>query len=200
MAMAAVEHEAPSMPEIVVSVGTDHHRFDRLIRWSDDYARQNPDRLMLVQRGTSNEPQLIDSQELIPHGDLRAFFAAATVVVCHGGPSTVMDARAAGRLPIVVPRNPELDEHVDGHQMRFARHLDDEAMAIVAWTEGELFAALDAALADPASVTIPIEERSVPTGVVNFGRVVDELLSIETPIATVVGPDRFAKKKRRLDR
>ncbi len=194
MAITALEPEFLDMPDIVVSVGTDHHRFDRLIRWTDDYARRHRDASVLVQRGTSNVSSEVESRELIPHAELRAMFAAATVVVCHGGPSTVMDARAAGRLPIVVPRNPELSEHVDGHQMRFAKHLDEESMAIVVWNESELFAAIDAALADPSSVTIPIEQRIVPNGVVNFGRVVDELLGVKTPIARTVPSGRFAKR------
>ncbi len=183
MAITALHADVSAFPEIVVSVGTDHHRFDRLVRWTDDYARQRRHRSFLVQRGTSNEPAEVDSRELIPHDEIRSLFAAATAVVCHGGPSTVMDARAAGRLPIVVPRNPELDEHVDGHQIRFARHLEAESMAIVVWSESEFFAAIDRAIDDPASVSIPVEKRVVPNGVIRFGEVVDDLLGIETPIA-----------------
>ncbi len=179
-----------SVPErlIVVSVGTDHHRFDRMVRWVEHYVAQHPDLKFVVQRGTSSEPRDIESHELIPHDELRRLFSQSSVVICHGGPSTVMDARAAGRKPIVVPRNPELSEHVDGHQMRFARHLDEQKMAVVVWTETEFFAAIDAALKNPASMNLPIEQKSVPIGVATFGRVVDEILGIETPIERVASP------------
>jgi UDP-N-acetylglucosamine transferase subunit ALG13 len=44
----------------------------------------------------------------------------ATVVVCHGGPGIIMEAREAGHVPLCMPRDPHLGEHVDGHQQRFA--------------------------------------------------------------------------------
>ena len=42
------------------------------------------------------------------------------MAVCHGGPGTIMDAREAGHVPLCVPRDPKLGEHVDDHQQRFA--------------------------------------------------------------------------------
>ena len=39
-----------------------------------------------------------------------------------------MDARGAGHVPICVPRDPALGEHVDGHQQRFAAVMHDEGM------------------------------------------------------------------------
>lgn len=184
--------------QIVVSVGTDHHQFDRLVRWVDDYARRRPDVAILVQRGTSKESSTVLSHALVPHSELRSLFSKATAVVCHGGPSTVMDARAAGRLPIVVPRDPEFGEHVDGHQVRFAHHLEAKKMATVAWSEAELFTALDAVLANPAMASVPIEDVTVPAGVVSFGRAVDELLGITTPISNPARKPPSFKLRRNL--
>lgn len=186
--MASALPHSVARPLIVVSVGTDHHRFDRLVRWTEHYASQHPELRFVVQRGTSNTPRALESHELIPHDELRGLFADASVVICHGGPSTVMDARSVGRKPIVVPRDPELAEHVDGHQVRFARHLSDHRMAVVVWSEAEFFTALDEALIDPATMTIPIAAKSVPVGVANVGRVLDDLLGVETPIERVAAP------------
>ena len=87
---------------VVVSVGTDHHPFHRLIRWVEAFHARRPAVRFIVQRGTSQWPgPAVESHELIPHDELRRLFARATAVVCHGGPSTVMDARSVGRLPIV---------------------------------------------------------------------------------------------------
>lgn len=186
--MASALPESVARPLIVVSVGTDHHRFDRLVRWTEHYATQHPEFRFIVQRGTSNTPRAIESHELVPHDELRDLFDEATVVICHGGPSTVMDARSVGRKPIVVPRDPELAEHIDGHQMRFAKHLHEQRMAVVVWSEAEFFSALDDAMEQPGAMIVPIKEKAVPIGVANFGRVLDGLLGIETPIEHVAGP------------
>ncbi len=166
---------------IVVSVGTDHHPFDRLIRWVDSWATGHQDVEVVLQRGTSAPAQNLASTELIPHPDLCELFARASVVVSHGGPSTVMDARMTGRLPIVVPRDPAHGEHVDEHQLRFAEHLRKHDLARIALTEPSLVALLEEALAAPDDFTVPVDASSI-SGIVEFGRVVDELLNTKTPL------------------
>ena len=167
---------------VVVSVGTDHHPFDRLVRWIDQWAIVHPDVSVFVQRGTSTAPERVPSAELVTHGELRELFAAADVVVSHGGPSTVMDARSSGRLPIVVPRDPERGEHIDGHQMRFADHLELHGLARLAGSEFEFRQLLGEALADPSEFRIDRTTPQAPSGVVQFGAVVDDLLGVHTPI------------------
>lgn len=163
-------------PDVVVSVGTDHHRFDRLMAWIDAWASTQPEVIILVQRGTSSPPRHVTSVELLPHPDLLRRFEAAAAVVCHGGPSTVMDARQAGRRPIVVARDPALGEHVDDHQLRFAEHLVRHDLAEVVADGDELAGAIEAALAAPERFAVPIGTAAA-AGVVAFGRTVDELLA-----------------------
>ncbi len=182
MAVADLLSDDEDRPIVIVSVGTDHHRFDRLVQWTEDFAAKRLDVAFVVQRGTSRSPKGVTSQELIPHQDIQAMFRRAAVVVCHGGPSTVMDARAQGRLPIVVPRNPDLGEHVDGHQMRFADHLETNGIAKVARSEAEFTRMLDEALLSPEEFSIGVAEVTVPPGVVRFGQVLDDLLGVTTPI------------------
>lgn len=167
---------------IVFSVGTDHHPFDRLVVWASEWAAVNPQHRVVVQRGTAAAPEGLESHDLIPHDELRRLFAAAKVVVSHGGPSTVMDARMAGRMPIVVPRDSSRGEHVDDHQMRFARHLDRHGLARCATTREEFFALVEEAIADPDSFVIPRQELEAASGVVKLGTVLDELLGIRTQL------------------
>jgi UDP-N-acetylglucosamine transferase subunit ALG13 len=169
---------------VVVSVGTDHHQFDRLVRWIDTWAASHPDTTAFVQRGASQAPIGVPSEEMVAHGDLLHLFANAAVVVSHGGPSTVMDARASGRLPIVVPRDPDRGEHVDGHQMRFADHLELHGLARLASSEFEFRELLDKAIEQPADYQIDRARADAPSGVVEFGAVVDGLLGTSTPIET----------------
>ncbi len=164
---------------VIVAVGTDHHPFDRMISWIDSWSQANPEITVLVQRGTSNSTELCPSVELLPHPDLCERFAKAVAVVSHGGPSTVMDARMAGRKPIVMARDPQFGEHVDDHQMRFAEHLKRHDLAAVVDQEAALHAAIDAALATPDEFSVPVDGSAI-TGVVEFGRVMDELLGTKT--------------------
>ncbi len=163
-----------------MSVGTDHHRFDRLIGWIDDWRDLHPDVVAVVQAGTS-APSRHDCRELIPHGELLELFRGATVVVSHGGPSTVMDARMSGRLPIVVARNPAYHEHIDEHQMRFAEHLARHGVAVVVDNRDDLFAVLDQALADPDAFSVAADHGNA-TGVTSFARAVDSLIGTRTPL------------------
>jgi UDP-N-acetylglucosamine transferase subunit ALG13 len=173
-----------STARLVVSVGTDHHRFDRLIEWVDEWRDHHPTVVTVVQAGTSSPSRHGDSRDLIPHRELVEIFSRAVAVVSHGGPSTVMDARMAGRLPIVVPRSPDLDEHVDGHQLRFAQHLDHHGIAVVVHDKQALFDAIDRAFAAPDSFAVA-GDTTVAGGVTRFGRIVDRLLDTKTPVTDV---------------
>ncbi|MGB3763551.1 MAG: glycosyltransferase [Ornithinimicrobium sp.] len=105
---------------VLAVLGTDHHPFDRLISWMDAAATQHPDVRFVVQHGASRPPSVAEGADYLTHDLLVEMLAMADVVVCHGGPGTITDARGAGHRPICVPRDPALGEHVDGHQRRFA--------------------------------------------------------------------------------
>jgi UDP-N-acetylglucosamine transferase subunit ALG13 len=62
---------------------------------------------------------------------LCAEMRAARAVVTHAGLGSVLLALAHGHRPIVMARRPELGEGVDDHQVRFARRLAAEGLAIV---------------------------------------------------------------------
>lgn len=190
-------------PMVVLSVGTDHHPFQRLVDWVAQWSLDHPHTKVVIQRGSVAGPPNMESHELIPHPELRELFRSATAVVSHGGPSTVMDARMAGKLPIVVPRNPDLGEHVDGHQLRFAEHLGRYGLARVAHTEEDLRAALATALATPEEFEIPLAETEASAGVVQFGQVMDNLLGVNTKLRLydLSGSDeREAQRRQAEDR
>lgn len=184
---AAEQNSRPTgdAPVIVVSVGTDHHPFDRLVSWMDDWSVRHPEATVVIQRGTSQPTANAQSKKLIPHSELCELFGSATVVISHGGPSTVMDIRAAGQFPIVMPRNPAHGEHVDDHQIRFGDHLQRHGLAKLALDVADLEEAIDDALRAPERYVVPVESGTVP-GVVAFGQVVDDLMGTTTPL--VVAP------------
>lgn len=139
---------ADGRPLVLVAVGTDHHRFDRLIRWVDGWCAEQGTRGVqcFVQSGTADPPRHAPWARVLPHERFQALLDAATVVVCHGGPGIIMEARRRGLTPIVVPRRPELAEHVDDHQVRFARRMAMQGVVVCAETREGLVHAMEAAI------------------------------------------------------
>ena len=47
----------------------------------------------------------------------------ARIVITHGGPSSFIMPLQIGKIPIVVPRKKEYDEHVNDHQVDFCNQV-----------------------------------------------------------------------------
>ena len=58
--------------DLVISLGTDYHRFDRLLRWVDAYLKENPHLSCLVQHGHTAPIERGENVRLMPAGDLMA--------------------------------------------------------------------------------------------------------------------------------
>ena len=175
---------ATGSAEVFVTVGTDHHPFDRLVRWADAWLAGHPGALRcLMQTGTSDPPVGPAAwQAYLEFDALQAAMAEAAAVVCHGGPGTILGARHRGAVPIVVPRQHRLGEHVDDHQVAFSRRLAAEAGGIhLAQSEGDLHRLLDRVVTEPAefragSAGQTPAGRDRATAVREFGRLVDGLV------------------------
>jgi UDP-N-acetylglucosamine transferase subunit ALG13 len=106
---------------ILVTVGTHHQPFDRLVRACEELATSER---VVVQRGTSRWcPVGCEVHDEVAAGRLARWMAEASAVVCHAGPATIFEALDAGHTPIVVARDPAHGEHVDDHQLRFVARL-----------------------------------------------------------------------------
>jgi UDP-N-acetylglucosamine transferase subunit ALG13 len=181
-------------PLLLVSVGTDHHPFDRLVRWVDGWLASSPRGwaagvTCLMQTGTSAPPAgVVDWQPYLEFNALQAAMQEAAAVVCHGGPGTILGARHLGAVPIVVPRRQRLGEHVDDHQVAFSRRLAAEGSVFLAEAEADLYALLDRVATDPAAFRAPFEHRGTARAVRAFGRLVDDLIALPRPAIPREGP------------
>jgi UDP-N-acetylglucosamine transferase subunit ALG13 len=163
---------------VLAVAGTDHHRFDRLVSWVDDWYAELADRSIrcLIQYGTSAPPVHADGVEYVGHTDLVDLMARAHVVVAHGGPSTIVEACRRGHLPLVVPRSAELGEHVDAHQERFAEFAANHNMARLISSSAELAAALAECLRGPARAhDAQLADPRIAAG--KLGQLVDQLVA-----------------------
>lgn len=150
--MDSVPHAQNVAPQVAVLLGTDRHPFDRAVSWTAALAA-NSDRTWLLQHGFTHPPDdlpaAVIAREILSATDLGDLLTGVDAVITHGGPGLIMEARAAGHHPIVIPRDPALGEHVDGHQQDFAARLAAEGSIRTVASPDELADALTNALAAP---------------------------------------------------
>ncbi len=166
-------------PDVLVSVGTDVHRFDRLMGWLETWHEARPDHpAMLIQHGSSRAPGIPGAVPFLTHDELNAAMAGARVVVTHGGPASITEARRHGHVPIVVARDPAHDEHVDDHQMLFTARMAGLGLIRLCATADDLTAALTDGLAGATRRTDAIDPTtSRAAAVAAVGRIVDDLVA-----------------------
>ncbi|GAB3207524.1 glycosyltransferase [Marinactinospora thermotolerans] len=177
--MTELRIQADPRPLILVTVGTDHHPFDRLIDWIDAYAEQHPGIRVLVQHGATRAPSIAEGIAFLEREWLDSAMRRATAVVTHGGPATITEVRRHGRLPISVARDPELGEHVDDHQLRFVARLDEAGMIRSCASSQQLWATLDKALKQPDDFVLGETEGERPDVVRRAGSLIDLLVTAE---------------------
>jgi UDP-N-acetylglucosamine transferase subunit ALG13 len=164
-------------PFIFVTVGTDHHRFDRLVEWVDGWLHERGGRAhCFIQCGTSGPPSIAEWSDYVSYDELQASIRRASAVVCHGGPATIMECRRHGLIPIVVPRRRDLGEHVDDHQGLFTRRLAAQQEIRLVAVREDLWRLLDAAVAEPEVFRKPPEVSRTGETVERFARLVGTLL------------------------
>jgi UDP-N-acetylglucosamine transferase subunit ALG13 len=168
-----MEAVAP-VPLVLVTVGTDHHPFDRLIGWIDRWTPPAPVRAV-VQYGTAVPPHAAGGVAFLAPDEFAALLDAADAVVCSGGPGAIMETRAVGLRPIVVPRRASLGEHVDDHQRAFADFMAGRDLVTLADDEPGLRRALDAVARDRLTYRIDLAEHEAE-GIARIGSLIDELV------------------------
>ncbi|MBX7267898.1 glycosyl transferase family 28 [Micromonospora sp. Llam7] len=166
---------------MLVAVGTDKHPFDRLVDWLREWHGEVADAVVLtVQHGHTRAAGLPDAAPFLGHAELQAAMAAADLVVCHGGPATILEARRHGHLPIVVPRDPARGEHVDDHQLLFARRLGAAGLVALCESRRELLDALAAGLCDRSRFTVTVDADAADgrrAAVRRVGVIVEDLVA-----------------------
>ena len=173
MSQDEVEAGAEVRPRSVfVTVGTDHHPFDRLIGWMDEWVR-GANAECFVQYGTSRAPSSSPGAPYLTHEETRRRIGEAGAVVCHGGPGTIMDSLSFGTKPVVVPRRREFGEHVDDHQVRFTQRLARDGYIAVARSSTELTDLIEEVWRSPINSAGGDE---VPASVARFASLMEDLL------------------------
>jgi len=170
--------ESSGIERLFVTVGTDYHRFDRMVWWLDEWLAAKPEvNSVIVQRGTSAQSEHAESIDYLQRTQLIDEFQQASVVVCHGGPATILECRSNGIVPIVVPREERFDEHVNDHQVDFCERLAAHGEIQMARTKDEFIRLLDLAV-----------ERGAPEVAVDDGHSAKSLANFEDSMVDLLGP------------
>lgn len=118
---------------IFVTVGTHEQPFNRLVQEIDNLKRDGViTEDVIIQTGYSTyEPKYCQWDRLIPYKQMVKNVEDARIVITHGGPASFIMALQIGKTPIVVPRQKKFDEHVNDHQVEFAKNVAERMGTII---------------------------------------------------------------------
>lgn len=118
---------------IFVTVGTHEQPFNRLVKAVDGLKRDGViTEDVVIQTGFSTyEPEYCTWSKLIPYQDMLKNVEDARIVITHGGPASFIMPLQIGKTPIVVPRQHQFNEHVNDHQVEFARNVAERMETII---------------------------------------------------------------------
>ena len=118
---------------IFVTVGTHEQPFNRLVKYIDELVRDGIIKEeVVIQTGYSTyKPKYCTWSSLYPYDKMLELVNEARIVITHGGPSSFIMPLQIGKTPIVVPRKKKYKEHVNNHQVDFARKVEDRMKNII---------------------------------------------------------------------
>lgn len=116
---------------IFVTVGTHEQPFNRLVEYMDDWAKSRDEEVVMQTGFSTYRPNNCDWSELFPYQEMLRYVDKARIVITHGGPSSFIMPLQIGKIPVVVPRKREFDEHVNDHQVDFSKAVAERQRNII---------------------------------------------------------------------
>jgi len=132
---------------ILVTVGSGHQAFTRMLWAMDDVAGQIDERVLMQVGHTPLAPKHAECFKFVPYEKMQRYLREASVIVCHASTGPLSSARRFNKPVVVVPRDPQLGETRDAHQRETASRINGTSrmIEIVNDTEQLLEAVLRAA-------------------------------------------------------
>ena len=118
---------------IFVTVGTHEQQFNRLIKKVDELKRDGviSDEVFIQTGFSTYEPKYCKWSKLIPYDQMIKNVKEARIVITHGGPASFIMPLQIGKIPVVVPRQLEFQEHVNNHQIEFSKKVEKTMSNII---------------------------------------------------------------------
>lgn len=142
-------------------MGTHEQQFNRLVEYIDKLKSSGAIKEdIIIQTGFSTyEPKACSWSKLYPYQQMLKYVEDARVVITHGDPSSFIMPLQIGKIPIVVPRKKEFEEHVNDHQVNFCRIVAERQGNILVVEDVEKLEAVIAEYDELVSA-MPAEMRS----------------------------------------
>ena len=116
---------------IFVTVGTHEQPFNRLVEYMDKWSVDHDEEVVIQTGFSTYEPKHCKWSKLYPYKTMIEMVDKARIVITHGGPSSFIMPLQIGKIPIVVPRKHEFDEHVNDHQVDFCEKVAERQSNII---------------------------------------------------------------------
>ena len=118
---------------IFVTVGTHEQQFNRLVEEVDKLKADGSIKEdVFIQTGFSTyEPKYCQWSKLISYKEMNNKIEEARITITHGGPASFIAPLQIGKIPIVVPRQEKYAEHVNNHQLEFAKNVEERNKNII---------------------------------------------------------------------
>lgn len=118
---------------IFVTVGTHEQPFDRLVEKIDQLKGNHViEDDVVIQSGYSNyQPKYCKSFPFLPYDEMEQYVKEAKIVITHGGPSSFIMPLQLHKVPVVVPRQKQFNEHVNNHQVDFCNAVKERQKNIL---------------------------------------------------------------------
>ena len=129
-----------------VSVGNATQSFSRLLDGVTAIARELPQPVFVQSGSTPFPADGGDGAPFLAMSEFENRVARSTLLIMHAGAGSMITAVRAGKVPVVMPRRACHGEHVDDHQVEFARELLQAGRVVIAAEPADLLAAVHEAL------------------------------------------------------
>lgn len=116
---------------IFVTVGTHEQQFNRLVEYIDQLAEKISEEIVIQTGFSTYEPEHCMWKKFFSYSEMNDYIKKARIIISHGGPSSFIVPLQIGKIPIVVPRRKEFDEHVNDHQLNFCREVERRQGGII---------------------------------------------------------------------
>lgn len=125
---------------IFVITGTEAFPFNRLIIELDRLKENNQikDDIYIQLGSCTYKPKFCSFDNWLPFDVMCENIRKAEIIIAHAGAGTTLLCLELGKIPIIVTRQKRHNEHLDDHQVSFARMMENIQYVTVAYDVSEI--------------------------------------------------------------
>ncbi|MGB9980273.1 PssD/Cps14F family polysaccharide biosynthesis glycosyltransferase [Methanobacterium sp.] len=101
-----------------------HSGFERLVKKMDEIAGKIDEKVIIQTGNTDYEPKYVEHFKFKDYEEIKELIKGAKVTICPGA-MTILDSLVVGTPVITVPRLEQYGEHLNDHQLTFAKKLEE---------------------------------------------------------------------------